>query len=50
MLSAGLQLEPALKSMENREELGSLKDVSRGIRQYVRDGGSFSLALKKNER
>lgn len=47
MLGAGLQLEPALKSMENREELGSLKDVSRGVRQYVRDGGSFSAALKK---
>ena len=47
MLSAGLQLEPALKSMENREELGALKDVSRGVRQYVRDGGSFSGALKK---
>lgn len=47
MLSAGLQLEPALKSMENREELGSLKDVSTEIRQYVRDGGSFSVALKK---
>lgn len=47
MLGAGLQLEPALKSMENREELGSLKDVSREVRQYVRDGGSFSLALKK---
>lgn len=47
MLGAGLQLEPALKSMENREELGALKDVSYGIRQYVRDGGSFSMALKK---
>lgn len=47
MLGAGLQLEPALKSMENREELGSLKDVSREIRQYVRDGGNFSAALKK---
>lgn len=47
MLGAGLQLEPALKSMENREELGSLKDVSRGIRQLVRDGSSFSLALRK---
>lgn len=47
MLGAGLQLEPALKSMENREELGSLKDVSSEIRQYVRDGGSFSAALKK---
>ena len=47
MLGAGLQLEPALKSMESREELGSLKEVSRGVRQYVRDGGSFSQALKK---
>ncbi|BDS08628.1 secretion system protein [Oceaniferula spumae] len=47
MLGAGLQLEPALKSMENREELGSLKDVSRDVRQLVRDGSSFSLALRK---
>ncbi|MGB2402382.1 MAG: type II secretion system F family protein [Akkermansiaceae bacterium] len=47
MLGAGLQLEPALKSMENREELGALKNVSSEIRQYVRDGGSFSMALKK---
>ena len=47
MLGAGLQLEPALKSMENREELGSLKDVSREIRQLVRDGSSFSHALRK---
>lgn len=47
MLGAGLQLEPALQSMENREELGSLKDVSREIRQIVRDGGSFSSALRK---
>ena len=47
MLGAGLQLEPALKSMENREELGSLKDVSREVRQLVRDGSSFSHALRK---
>lgn len=47
MLGAGLQLEPALKSMEGREELGSLKDVSREVRQLVRDGGSFSNALRK---
>ncbi len=47
MLGAGLQLEPALKSMEMREELGSLKDVSREVRQYVRDGNSFSNALRK---
>lgn len=47
MLGAGLQLEPALKSMENREELGSLKEVSREVRQLVRDGSSFSHALRK---
>jgi type II secretory pathway component PulF len=47
MLSAGLQLEPALKSMENRQELGNLKAVSYKIRQVVRDGVNFSVALKK---
>ena len=47
MLSAGLQLEPALKSMESRQELGNLKAVSSRIRQIVRDGVNFSVALKK---
>jgi len=47
MLSAGLQLEPALKSMEGRQELGSLKAVSMRIRQDVRDGMNFSTALKR---
>lgn len=47
MLSAGLQLEPALKSMESRQELGSLKAVSNKIRQLVRDGVNFSAALRK---
>jgi len=47
MLSAGLQLEPALKSMENRQELGNLKAVSYKIRHIVRDGVNFSVALKK---
>lgn len=47
MLSAGLQLEPALKSMESRQELGNLKAVSYKIRQIVRDGVNFSVALKK---
>lgn len=45
MLAAGLQLEPALKAMESRQELGSLKDVAQGIRHLVRDGTSFSRAL-----
>ncbi len=47
MLGAGLQLEPALKSMENRQELGSLKAVSQKIRTIVRDGVNFSVALRK---
>lgn len=47
MLGAGLQLEQALKSMENRQELGSLKEVSQRIRHIVRDGVNFSVALKK---
>ncbi len=47
MIGAGLQLEPALKSMESRQELGSLKEVSRRIREIVRDGVNFSVALKK---
>jgi len=47
MLGAGLQLEPALKSMESRQELGNLKEVSSRIRQIVRDGVNFSVALKK---
>ena len=47
MLAAGLQLEPALRSMEDREEEGSIKEVSRRIRTLVRDGTSFSNALKR---
>jgi len=47
MLSAGLQLEPALKSMESRQELGNLKAVSMKIRQLVRDGVNFSTAIRK---
>ncbi|MBB5352306.1 type II secretory pathway component PulF [Haloferula luteola] len=47
MLSAGLQLEPALKAMENRQELGGLKEVAQRIRNEVRDGTNFSVALKR---
>lgn len=47
MLAAGLQLEPALKAMEGRQELGNLKVVSLKLRQIVRDGNSFSNALNR---
>jgi len=47
MLAAGLQLEPALRAMEGRQELGNLKVVSVKLRQIVRDGNSFSNALAR---
>jgi len=47
MLAAGLQLEPALRAMEGRQELGSLKVVSSKVRQLVRDGNSFSASLRR---
>jgi len=45
-LHSGLQLEPALQLMENREEHSPVKDVSAFLREKVRDGTSFSEALK----
>lgn len=47
MLAAGLQLEPALRAMEGRQELGNLKAVSSKIRGLVRDGNSFSSSLRR---
>lgn len=47
MLAGGLQLEPALMSMENRQELGNLKAVASRLRQDVRDGMNFSSALRR---
>ncbi len=47
LIGAGLQLEPALRIMENREELSALKTVTRILRQEVRDGTSFSNALRR---
>ena len=46
-LNSGLQLEPALHLMENREERSPIKLVSAFVRGKVRDGVSFSEALKQ---
>ena len=46
LLGAGVQLEPALKIMESRDELSNLKTVTQSLRQQVRDGASFSQALR----
>jgi type II secretory pathway component PulF len=45
-INSGLQLEPALQLMENREEQSPVKTVSTFLREKVRDGTSFSEALK----
>lgn len=45
-LHSGLQLEPALQLMENREQRSPVKDVAAFLREKVRDGTSFSDALK----
>lgn len=47
LLEAGLQLEPALRVMEEREEMSSIKTVTAALRQQVRDGVNFSTALRQ---
>lgn len=46
LLDAGLQLETALRIMEERTELSGLKQVTVILRQKVRDGMNFSSALR----
>lgn len=46
LLESGLQLEPALKIIESRKEAAVLRQVSAALRQRVRDGSSFSAALR----
>ena len=46
LLEAGLQLEPALLIMEQREELSALKTITGELRRRVREGASFSNALR----
>jgi len=46
LLDAGLQLEPALRVMEGRKELSSIKAVASALRQQVREGSSLSSALR----
>ena len=46
LLDAGLQLEGALKMMEQRSEASALKAVAQSLRNQVREGTSLSRALK----
>ncbi len=47
LLDAGLQLEPALRVMENRKELSGIKNVAAALRQQVREGSSLSSSLRQ---
>jgi len=47
LLEAGLQLEQALRVMENRKEGSTLKQVSTYLRTEVREGVNFSTAMRK---
>ena len=47
LLEAGLQLEGALKVIEQRQEKSPVQMVAAKLRQRVRDGVSFSQALRE---
>jgi type II secretory pathway component PulF len=46
LLNSGVQLEPALQIIENREDRSPVKTVAAALREKVRDGFRFSEALK----
>jgi type II secretory pathway component PulF len=45
LLSAGIQLEPALGTMERRRELSGVKVLAGTLRTKIRDGMAFSKAI-----
>lgn len=45
LVGAGIQLEPALATMERRRELSGIKTLATQLRTKVRDGMSFSKAV-----
>lgn len=45
LIAAGIQLEPALGTMERRKELSGIKTLAAVLRGKVRDGMSFSKAV-----
>lgn len=50
MLDAGLQLEQALHIMGRRRELSALKDIVASLLRQVREGVSFSAALRSSSK
>lgn len=47
MLDGGLQLEQALRIMHERQEDPAIKRVSQILRDQIREGAKFSVALRK---
>ena len=47
LLNSGVQLEPALQLIANREDRSPVKAVAAALREKVRDGTRFSEALKQ---
>ncbi|MCB1224688.1 MAG: type II secretion system F family protein [Verrucomicrobiales bacterium] len=45
LVGAGIQLEPALATMERRRELSGIKVLAAELRSKIRDGMSFAKAL-----
>jgi len=45
LLDAGMQLEPALRIMEERQQNAKLRTAARSLRAQVREGVSFARAL-----
>lgn len=47
LLEAGLPLEPALASMEAREEQGQIKEISSRLRRWITEGTPMYEALQR---
>ncbi len=47
LLEAGLQLEGALRVVEERQQSAEIRQVATSLRQLVRDGSNFADALRK---
>lgn len=47
MLGSGLQLEPALRVLEERSDKGNIMVAAAELRSLVRDGTSFNVALRR---
>ncbi len=50
LLAAGIQLEPALATMERRRELSGIKTLAASLRSKIRDGMPFSKAISLSSR